>query len=514
MIFNGKTLTAKMEFAHYDLTEQDYRDIVSYMELGVTNLALDTSDQLQDFYAIAGKLSSIPYNVQGVPNYVHTLEEIGVDVGDVITLAADLKASATELRLLVRALARTYDHNIYTTELASTRLRESAAGIKEAYDAGTCNWRYEAASSGYQFRLATDDGQTSNGNNSFQYGTQSLQYVSAASTDGNKCWIAIRIKSPAAGKHNISFIHGVNSNGANAGSVYIIPAAVIDEKLGDNAATYAQEMSDNPYQENGTTETFTKYRAAIEEAIAGEDPIMTPCYYRAEYGTTETTGEFTFEAETEYVAVFTADEKSPDHKSNAYILIGKLEAVQSEYAKQLDFPAAEFITSGRSAVTFQIPEGCGKLALYVENAGGSSTIVPQKYKCLKIERGNMPTGWIPAPADTIDAIVAQGTSGIWTWEKWASGKAICWASTVIENVDMTNVHAAAGLYGGVAPALMYPFSFAEIPLVFAAVNNADYEYAQIVAHTTGATGNIFFTSSSQQANASVPLKIYVVGKWK
>ena len=504
----------------YVLTDAEKKEIagvaVDSMELGVTNLALNTSTDMKPFDCQRNNpITQIQHNIGGITDYVHTLEEIGVNVGDWLTFAADLVANGADLRLLVRALVATYDHNIYTTELQSTRLRDTAAGIKTAYDAGTSNWRYEAASTGYQFRLATDEGMTSDGNNAFQYGTRSLQYTSVAGQ-----WIAIRIKSPGSGKYSVTFNHGVQVNGANVGSVYIIPAEDIDQALeheyGLDLESAAQSMSDNPYQDNGETDIFKAYRQVIGDAISGATSVMTPCYYFGGYSTSKTTGQYTFMDDTEYVVVFTADENGP---KNGYILIGSFESALASMDTQIDFTSDEYITSGnsgRNSVSFQIPEGYGKLALYVENANMSNEadVTTNQYKCLKIERGNIPTGWISAPEDTVDSIVAQGTSGIWTWEKWASGKAICWANPVFESITIDIQEIVSGFYTGIAPALMYPFSFAEPPAVFATVNTMAYEYVTVESKTTGATGNIYIRSMYEEQDVAVPLKIYVVGRWE
>ena len=64
-------------------------------------------------------------------------------------------------------------YEFYRTDWANKPVRGEAAGIKEAYDAGTLNWRYEAANSAYQFRPG--------GSNEFLSAFQSLQYYTSTS---------------------------------------------------------------------------------------------------------------------------------------------------------------------------------------------------------------------------------------------------------------------------------------------------------------------------------------------
>ena len=132
-------------------------------------------------------------------------------------------------------------YRFYNDAWQGTMISAQTAGIKAAFDAGTLNWRYEAAHSGYQF----------NRNNKFASGLKSMEYVT-----GRGGWIAVRIQSPGEGKFDLTLTHGAYANGAAKGDVYIIPASAVDEALGEDSAAYAEAMSADPYQENGQTDAF------------------------------------------------------------------------------------------------------------------------------------------------------------------------------------------------------------------------------------------------------------------
>ena len=122
-------------------------------------------------------------------------------------------------------------YTFYNADWKEEQISAHTAEIKAAYDAGTSNWRYEAASGAYQFPRT----------NRFASDYNSMQFVTSAGG-----WIAVRIKSPGAGRYDLTLTHGARAGGAPKGSVYIIDATVIDKALGENAAAYAETMSQDP----------------------------------------------------------------------------------------------------------------------------------------------------------------------------------------------------------------------------------------------------------------------------
>ena len=84
-------------------------------------------------------------------------------------------------------------YQFYTEELgrAYTKLLDQAPAIKDAFDEGTGNWRFETADSSYQFR-------TNGGGNKFRADYASLMYTTGASNATNTRFFALRLKSPGA----------------------------------------------------------------------------------------------------------------------------------------------------------------------------------------------------------------------------------------------------------------------------------------------------------------------------
>lgn len=77
------------------------------------------------------------------------------------------------------------------------------------------------------------------------------------------------------------------------------------------------------------------------------------------------------------------------------------------------------------------------------------------------------------PAGGIDYVIDQGTTGKWTWRKWASGIAEMWATFDAPSLTMTSqtwgpLYTASwmGLAANKA-ARQYPFAFVENPVVSA-----------------------------------------------
>ena len=92
-------------------------------------------------------------------------------------------------------------YQFYMPEYKQKKLAEVAAEIKDGYEAGTYNWRYEAAASGYQFRLKdVHEGVTASGGNAFDNDyTESIVYYG-----GGSQWFAVRIQSPGAGEYALT----------------------------------------------------------------------------------------------------------------------------------------------------------------------------------------------------------------------------------------------------------------------------------------------------------------------
>ena len=265
------------------------------------------------------------------------------------------------------ASAETVEYQFYRSEYADAKLAAHTADIKASYDAGTLNWRYEAASTAYQFKP--------NGSHYFHRGAESLQFGG-----GKGQWFALRIQTPGPGRYDLTLTHGAVTMGAQASNIYFIKASVIDTALGENAASYAQAMSDDPYGVD--TEIFDTYQSAVSTAIAKATPALTPVFYaEATTKNLTTTGSFFFEEDTEYVMVVELMEKSAS-SSNAYALFDTLTAV---YSDDQSIPEVEI--PGAGEFEFYIPEYAGKYLYHYKETN------PSVYETIQERYDNGELNW-------------------------------------------------------------------------------------------------------------------------
>lgn len=111
-----------------------------------------------------------------------------------------------------------------------------------------------------------------------------------------------------------------------------------------------------------------------------------------------------------------------------------------------------------------------------------------------------------------DYIVEQGTSGIWTYRKWASGVAECWGVYNGDNESLTTATAPFASYW--LKDIAYPFTFIEYPVVSTTANigtgyaimGRNYDYKEQV--------RVLYYSSMGAGTTHIRAGFYVIGKWK
>ncbi len=222
------------------------------------------------------------------------------------------------------------DYIFYTNNRKNQPVRTEAAAIKAAYDAGSLNWRIEAADSTYQFRLPDDPaGNGGGGANSFEDATASLKYYTGT-TSSRTVYIAVRIKSPGAGWFDLTLTHGADKSGAERGNVYIVDADFIDGELGEDAESYADALAQDLFQ-GGVMDSgiYSLFQAAVTKAVKGNKAAIKDVNYYNNGSKTglTATGRFAFEAEKEYVVIFTSNVAGPTAGS---IFVSALNATYSE----------------------------------------------------------------------------------------------------------------------------------------------------------------------------------------
>lgn len=112
-------------------------------------------------------------------------------------------------------------------------------------------------------------------------------------------------------------------------------------------------------------------------------------------------------------------------------------------------------------------------------------------------------------AQKVDYIVEEGSSGIWTYRKWASGTAECWG---INSASVTCSVISSPWIRGSMNNINFPSSlFNNTPLVMLTGFNA--EWVSLASHTKDAISTIYiYTVGTGTSTRSV--RIYAVGTWK
>lgn len=118
-----------------------------------------------------------------------------------------------------------------------------------------------------------------------------------------------------------------------------------------------------------------------------------------------------------------------------------------------------------------------------------------------------------------DYVVAQGTSGIWTYQKWNSGLAECWG------VQSQTFAASGNNYWSFDPAVFYttgtyatfPFTFKSVPsCTFSHINYPNmFLLTTSAAATTSKTQTMRIVKfSSFSSDYTIDIGFHAVGKWK
>lgn len=111
-------------------------------------------------------------------------------------------------------------------------------------------------------------------------------------------------------------------------------------------------------------------------------------------------------------------------------------------------------------------------------------------------------------------VVEQGTSGIWTYRKWSDGTAECWG----HNTATVTFASIGNGWRGSGGQVNFPFTFKDVPRVFALHNGGSTTYWSAVSNanpTTTTTGSFTFERMvSTVGSTTVAYSIYAIGTWK
>lgn len=115
-----------------------------------------------------------------------------------------------------------------------------------------------------------------------------------------------------------------------------------------------------------------------------------------------------------------------------------------------------------------------------------------------------------------DYIVSQGTSGIWTYRKWASGVSECWGNKNCGDIAVTSAWGAlfeGSNMGGIA----YPGGlFVSQPVFFPSAQTTKYGICgiEIDGGNATTTPNLYLLRATAQTVQGVYLSMYANGRWK
>ena len=115
-----------------------------------------------------------------------------------------------------------------------------------------------------------------------------------------------------------------------------------------------------------------------------------------------------------------------------------------------------------------------------------------------------------------DYVVERGINGIWTYTKWASGRAECWGVSNV-TVDATTAWGTALFYGS-ASQIALPFKFAEAPLCqITSEQGTSSQSVFVMSHgkaTQTTTPACTVARATSSSNVNCNLLYRVIGKWK
>ena len=171
-------------------------------------------------------------------------------------------------------------------------------------------------------------------------------------------------------------------------------------------------------------------------------------------------------------------------------------------------------STGYDLLSYGSAQG-GSTILKAEFGGNQSHNNMQPYIVMRYfittGKGDPVSGINPA-----DYVVEWGKTGEWRWEKWASGKAECWATLTRQD----SIQSSFGQFNLSYLSLLmtYPFEFVEEPIVTASANAQDYTLFTTLSG--GSTTQTPYVNAARPANAAITTKIDIeysiraVGEWK
>ena len=169
-----------------------------------------------------------------------------------------------------------------------------------------------------------------------------------------------------------------------------------------------------------------------------------------------------------------------------------------------------------TTITKEIPLAKGKFPLFIHtdrNAVGVNEYCADD-EAFRVADGvsHFEDGIRIANQNVVDYIVAQGTSGNWTYRKWASGIAECWQYSKLTFSSKSGAGITDFYMGTVDVQL--PFTFTANPTSTCSCEMAYSEWTQCQCTTSKVTVRRFGNSNSFNNVPELKVSISVQGRWK
>lgn len=118
-----------------------------------------------------------------------------------------------------------------------------------------------------------------------------------------------------------------------------------------------------------------------------------------------------------------------------------------------------------------------------------------------------------SPSQLGDYVIAQGTSGIWKYQKWNSGKYECWGQA--DMGELTDVGPWGSMYYDRSPTVYYPITFIERPRIFVTRAYHSGSGIYVIQPCNQETSYIdFYVASPREGSIEANFWLYVIGRWK
>lgn len=170
---------------------------------------------------------------------------------------------------------------------------------------------------------------------------------------------------------------------------------------------------------------------------------------------------------------------------------------------------------GSTTAEYNIAKGKFPLFIDTEKAAVGINEFPSEGEALRVaggvahfEDGIKVGGYIIA-----DLIIERGTTDVWTYEKWLSGKSVCWG-TLGADKETTSGDSTLGTatISYSARQTDFPAIFTEVPTVFVSTNDTGLGVAS--AENEGSTRTVCKATIYGTKTAIGTVSVYAIGKWK